>query len=179
MFEQKLSDKEILARQHAKHAEKRTVPLVVILNHIRSLYNVGSIFRTADGIGIEKLWLCGITGTPGSSRSMISKTALGAEKVVDWGYAWDAVSVARLYKAHGYEIVLLEQIKGSHPYNLYQPKKPVCLVLGNEVEGISDEFLKLCDVPLEIEMAGLKNSLNVSVAFGIVAYDIKHKLSKS
>ncbi len=175
---QKLTDNEILARQRAKHAERKRVRLVVILNHIRSLYNVGSIFRTADGIGIEKLWLCGITGTPGSSRTTISKTALGAEMVVNWEYAWDAHSVARVYKAHGYEIVLLEQIKGARSFEEYQPaNKPVCLVLGNEVEGVSDELLKLCDVPIEIEMAGLKNSLNVSVAFGIVAYDIKRKLS--
>ncbi len=174
---QKLTDKEILARQRAKRAERKPIPLVVILNHIRSLYNVGSIFRTADGIGVEKLWLCGITGTPVSSRLVISKTALGAEKAVDWGYAWDALSVARLYKTHGYEIVLLEQIKEACSYEVYRPSRPVCLVLGNEVEGVSDEFLKLCDVPIEIEMAGLKNSLNVSVAFGIVAYDIKRKLS--
>ncbi|MDR4505338.1 MAG: RNA methyltransferase [Candidatus Scalindua sp.] len=173
----KLTDNEILVRQRTKYAERQSVPLVVILNHIRSLYNVGSIFRTADGVGVEKLWLCGITGTPGSSRSVISKTALGAEKVVNWSYAWDAVSVARLYKAHGYEIVLLEQINSARSYHLYQPGRPVCLVLGNEVEGVSDEFLKLCDVPVEIEMSGLKNSLNVSVAFGIVAYDIKRKLS--
>ncbi|MDR4496634.1 MAG: RNA methyltransferase [Candidatus Scalindua sp.] len=174
---QKLTYKEILARQRAKQADRKCIPLVVILNHIRSLYNVGSIFRTADAIGIEKLWLCGITGTPGTSRTTISKTALGAEKAVNWEYAWDALSVAQVYKDHGYEIVLLEQIKGARPYQLYRPSKPVCLVLGNEVEGVSDEFLKLCDVPVEIEMTGLKNSLNVSVAFGIVAYDIKRKMS--
>lgn len=170
----KLSHSELLNRQRKQIQAQESIPISVVLNDVRSLYNVGSIFRTADGAGVEKIWLCGITGIPGTARSRIEKTALGAEKKVPWEYRRDSLSVIRELKTKGYEIVLLEQIEESIPYQEYEPDRPVCLVVGNEISGVSDGLLDLADRAIEIEMSGLKNSLNVTVAFGVAAYHIKN-----
>ncbi len=169
----KLTHQEILARQHQKLQEAR-LPFCVVLNDIRSLFNVGSIFRTADGAGIEKLWLCGITGYP--PQSEISKTALGAEARVAWEHVRDVKKVITNLKQKHYQIVLLEQMTQSIPYQKFHPQSPVCLVVGNEIGGISDEIVDLCDAAVDIEMTGIKNSLNASVAFGIVVYHFRHCL---
>lgn len=171
----KLSHFELVARQ-IKRKQEAKLPFCVVLNDIRSLYNVGSIFRTVDGVGVEKLWLCGITGHPPDSQ--ISKTALGAENVVSWEYRKEACSVLHELKAKGYQIVFLEQLAESIPFQHYEPEpvKPICLVAGNEISGVSDELISLCDQTIEIEMAGLKNSLNVTVALGIVAYHIRNRI---
>lgn len=171
----KLSHPELVARQQARKKEPR-LPFCVVLNNIRSLYNVGSIFRTADGAGVEKLWICGITGHPPDTQ--ISKTALGAEMEVPWEYRRDACEVLRELKLRGYQIVFLEQLAESTPYQDFRPLGPICLVLGNEIAGVSEELVALCDKTLEIEMAGLKNSLNVAVAFGVVAYHIRNHALK-
>jgi len=169
----KLSHSELVARQKTQQ-EAPKLPFCVVLNNIRSLYNVGSIFRTADGVGVEKLWICGITGHPPDTQ--IAKTALGAEMKVPWEYRREACEVLRELRLRGYQIVFLEQLAESTPYQDFRPTSPMCLVLGNEVSGVSDELVTLCDKTLEIEMAGLKNSLNVSVAFGVVAYHFRHCL---
>lgn len=171
----KLSHPELVVRQQTRQKDPR-LPFCAVLNDIRSLYNVGSIFRTADGAGVEKLWLCGITGHPPDTQ--ISKTALGAEKEVPWEYRRDAREVLRELKAKGYRIVFLEQLAESIPYQDYRPSGPVCLVIGNEISGVSDGLVSLCDETIEIEMAGLKNSLNVSVAFGVVVFHIGNFLRK-
>jgi len=167
----KLSHSELVARQEKLRKEAK-LPFCVVLNDIRSLYNVGSIFRTADGAGVEKLWLCGITGHPPDTQ--ISKTALGAEKEVPWEYRRDVLTLLKELKSKGYRIVFLEQLAESIAYQDYRSSGPLCLVLGNEISGVSEELVALCDETLEIEMAGLKNSLNVSVAFGIVAYHFRN-----
>ena len=169
----KLSHPELVSRQEMLRKEPK-LPFCAVLNDIRSLYNVGSIFRTADGVGIEKMWICGITGHPPDSQ--ISKTALGAENEVPWEYRRDAREVLRELKALGYRIVFLEQLAESIPYQDYKPCAPVCLILGNEISGVSEDLIGLCDTTLEIEMAGAKNSLNVTVAFGIVAYHIRNRM---
>ena len=169
----KLTHEEVVNRQKEKMEEER-LPFCVVLNNIRSLHNVGSIFRTADGAGVGKIYLCGITGYPPNNQ--ITKTALGAEQRVPWEYAQDAVQIISQLKEKKYQIVLLEQTKNSILYEDFIPKKPVCLVVGNEVEGIADGILPYCDQAVEIEMAGLKNSLNVSVAFGIIAYYFREVL---
>ena len=166
----KLSHKEIVERQQARMQQPR-IPLTIVLNNIRSLYNVGSIFRTADGAGVEKIWLCGITGFP--PQAQLAKTALGAEDRVLWEHSEDALSVIRDLKKKGFQVVLLEQMEGSLDYHAFVPQGPVCLVVGNEISGISDEIIQLCDAAIEIEMDGVKNSLNVAVAFGIVTYHIR------
>jgi tRNA G18 (ribose-2'-O)-methylase SpoU len=170
----KLTHQEIVARQEQKSREAR-LPFTVVLNNIRSLYNVGSIFRTADGAGVEKIWLCGYTGYP--PQSQIAKTALGAEQRVPWEHHQDAVVVIQQLKKQGYTIVLLEQLDQSIEYHQFVPPGPVCLVVGNEIEGISEGLLPYCDCALEIAMSGVKNSLNVAVAFGIIAYHWNYYLT--
>ena len=169
----KLTHEEIVHRQTNKLNEPR-LPFCVVLNNIRSLHNVGSIFRTADGVGVEKIWLCGITGYP--PQGGITKTALGAEDHVFWEYRQDGLGLLKNLKAKGYQIVLLEQMQGAIAHDKFLPKSPVCLVIGNEISGVSNEWLKICDVAVEIDMAGIKNSLNVAVAFGVMAYQIRSRL---
>ena len=163
---EKLTHQELITRQAAKKSAK--LPICALLNNIRSIHNVGSIFRTADGAGLEKLWLCGITPIPPSLQ--LTKTALGAEKIVPWEYRQNAKVCIEELKNQGYEIVALEQTRQSIPHNEFRSQRPVCLIVGNEIGGVGDELVPLCDTSLEIEMRGVKNSLNVSVAFGIVAY---------
>jgi len=169
----KLTHEEIVARQVKKMGHKR-LPFCVVLDNIRSLHNVGAIFRTADAVGVEKLWLCGATGYP--PQGGIAKTALGAQDHVPWEYHADALSVIRRLRSQGYQIVLLEQMQGSIPHDKFIPKPPVCLVVGNEVTGLGDGLVCACDAAIEIDMAGVKNSLNAAVAFGVAAYQIRCKI---
>ena len=171
----KLSHEEIVTRQ-VKKSDNPRLPLCVVLNNIRSLHNVGTIFRTADGAGIEKIWLCGITGYP--PQGGIAKTALGAEDHVPWEYREDVLSLLKGLKTQGYQIVLLEQMQGSVAHDKFKPKSPLCLVVGNEIEGISESLQELCDAAIEIEMDGIKNSLNVAVAFGIAAFQLRSQFKK-
>ncbi len=171
----KLTHEELLNRQAGQSS--LPLPFHVVLNDVRSLHNVGSIFRTADGAGVAKLWICGITGFPPDSK--ISKTALGAEKSVPWEYRRDPAALLRELKEQGFKIVLLEQMEKSVPYEVFEPEAPVCLVLGNEIAGVTPELGSLCDSAVEIEMAGVKNSLNVTVAFGIVAYRFRQVLREA
>lgn len=171
----KLTHQELLARQ--QNVSELKLPFSVILNDVRSLYNVGSIFRTADGAGVEKIWLCGITGTPPQPK--ILKTALGAESSVPWEHRQDVLALIKELKNAGYQIVLLEHTEGGMSYSEFIPDAPVCLVLGNEINGISAELVDSCDAAIEIEMAGLKNSLNVTVAFGVIAYEFRKHLKQS
>ena len=166
---QKLSHEEIVNRQVAM-VEKPRLPVVVVLNNIRSLHNVGTIFRTADGAGVQKIWLCGITGYP--PQGGITKTALGAENHVPWEYGEDILAVVRKLKAEGYQLVLLEQMKGSVSHDLFKPKFPVCLVVGNEIQGVNESLGSVAYASIEIEMHGIKNSLNVAVAFGVSVYQL-------
>ena len=169
----KLTHEEIVSRQ-VKKADSPRLPLCVVLNNIRSLHNVGTIFRTADGAGVEKLWLCGITGYP--PQGGIAKTALGAESHVPWEYRENVLAIIKELKEKGYQIVLLEQMHGSVRHDVFKPKAPVCLVIGNEVEGIAESLQSLSDAAVEIEMNGIKNSLNVAVAFGIAVYQLRSQL---
>lgn len=172
----KLSHEEIVARQVQRSRAPR-IPLVVVLDNIRSLHNVGSIFRTADGIGVQKIYLCGITGYP--PQADIAKTALGAEEIVPWEYQRDTVSLVTSLKREGYEVVMLEQAEGSVSYEAYIPQRPVALVVGNEIGGVNDELVALCDSAIEIEMAGVKNSINVSVAFGVAGFHLRNVMKRS
>ena len=163
----KLTHEEVVNRQKEKLQEPR-LPFVVVLNNIRSLYNVGAIFRTSDGAGVGKIWICGITGHP--PNNMIAKTALDAQDHVPWEYREDIYVLLWELKEQGYQIVMLEQTEESCPHQDFKPQAPVCLVLGNEIEGVGQDISSYCDAAVEIEMAGIKNSLNVAVAFGVIAY---------
>ena len=172
----KLTHQELLKRQK-KQTRGCRLPFCVVLNNIRSLYNVGSIFRTCDGAGVEKLFLCGITGHP--PNNMIAKTALDAQDHVPWEYRENIFEVLRDLKNDGYRLVFLEQMAESLPYQDLLIDGKTALVIGNEITGVSKDILFYCDQAIEIEMAGAKNSLNVAVAFGIVAYHIRNQFLKA
>jgi len=147
--------------------------LVIILHNIRSAYNVGSIFRTVDAAGINKIYLSGYTPTPADDK--VKKTALGAEKLVTWEkYGQIALLIDKLRKS-GFLIVALEQSKKSVDYRKFEPKFPLALIVGNEVKGLSKAVLKNMDEVIAIPMHGKKESLNVSVAAGIALYKIIEK----
>lgn len=153
--------------------------LAVILDNVRSVHNVGSIFRTADGAGFEKVYCCGITPGPldrfKKVRTDFAKVALGAEASVAWEAGESTATVVKRLHLEGWKIFAMEQAKNSVPYFSAPIDEKIALVLGAEVEGVSREVLALADAILEIPMGGKKESLNVSVAFGIVAYDILRK----
>lgn len=153
---------------------------VVICDDLRSLHNIGSVFRTADGAGVDKIYLCGISGRPDSEKAKgkISKVALGAEESTEWEYARHAWRVVGKLKAEGFDIVSLEQNRDSIDLADYEPKFPVALIIGNENKGVKKSLLKKSDRIIEIPMKGRKESLNVSVAFGIAAYHIGKFLEK-
>jgi tRNA G18 (ribose-2'-O)-methylase SpoU len=146
----------------------------VIAHNIRSLYNVGSIFRTADAFGVKKIYLTGYTGTPANPAhaKKIGKVALGAEKWLEWEYYRSAAILIKRLKSEGIKIVGLENNVHSQSIKKFHPKFPLALVLGEEVKGIPKPLLKLCDSVVEIPMVGKKESLNVSVAFGIAAFKL-------
>ena len=145
---------------------------VVICDGLRSLFNVGSVFRTSDGVGVDKIYLCGITGKPDTEKAerKISKVALGAQRLVQWEYARQSWRIVEKLKKEGYQIVSLEQTKNSITYTDYKPKFPIALIVGNEGKGVKKSLLSRSDVIIDIPMSGTKESLNVSVAFGIAAY---------
>lgn len=144
------------------------LPMVVLVDNVRSLWNVGSIFRTADAFGARQLVLCGITGCP--PRSQIAKTALGAEQAVPWRYEADTLEALEHVHAAGYEVVALETTAAAVPLEEMRWPRKICLVIGNEVAGVSPQVLERYPCHLRIPMLGLKDSLNVAVAFGIAAY---------
>ncbi|MBD3289189.1 TrmH family RNA methyltransferase [candidate division KSB1 bacterium] len=149
-------------------------PVSVLLDNIRSLYNVGSIFRTSDAAGVEKIYLCGITGEP--PRAEIHKAALGAEESVPWEKESDPLKVVHRLKKAGYKIVVLEHTDAGNLYHQANYEAPLCLVVGHEITGITDEVVNMADMAIEIPMAGLKQSLNVSVAYGIAIFEIMKQI---
>ena len=148
---------------------------VVICDSLRSLHNVGSVFRTGDGVGIDKVYLCGITGIPDTQKHerQISKVALGAQNYIEWEYVKQSWRLVDKLKKEGYQIVSLEQTSRSISYTKFKPKFPLALIIGNEGKGVKKSLLKRSDKIIDIPMCGQKESLNVSVAFGIVSYWIR------
>lgn len=153
-------------------AEK--MPLVVVLDNVRSMHNVGSVFRTCDAFRAEGVVLCGITATP--PQNEIHKTALGAEESVGWQYTEDTCEAVRRLQAEGYTVLAVEQCEGSTMLplthaDIITPEKKYAVVLGNEVHGVQQEVINLCDGCLEIPQFGTKHSLNVSVTAGIIIWE--------
>jgi tRNA G18 (ribose-2'-O)-methylase SpoU len=175
----KLSYREITERRLTKEEirEAERYPIYSILDNIRSLHNVGSIFRTADAVRLEKLYLTGITGSP--PRKEIDKTALGAVETVPWEYHQDVISLIATLKEKNIKIVVLEHTSHSQSFQDFRPDFPVCLVVGNEVFGTQDKIVELADAALEIPMYGSKQSLNVTIAYGVVIYDLLFKYLKT
>lgn len=149
------------------------IPVSIVLDNVRSLYNVGAFFRTADAAACEKLYLCGITGRP--PKPGISKTALGAEETVSWEHHSSAGDLIRQLRDRRYEIAAVETSVHSVDLFDWQPKYPVCLVFGHEVDGLPPALLDLSDTHVRIPMLGRKHSLNVATAGGIVLYELLRK----
>lgn len=152
------------------------IPLVVVLDNIRSLNNIGSVFRTSDAFLIESVLLCGITARP--PHRDIQKTALGATESVDWSYHETTVSAVEKLKADGYEVLAIEQAETTVPLNEVevQNDKKYAVVLGNEVTGVDQQVIDMADHCVEIPQYGTKHSLNISVCTGIVLYTLFQKL---
>ena len=153
--------------------ENLRLPAAILLDNVRSMYNVGAFFRTADAAAVEKLYLCGITGRP--PKRAIAKTALGADEVVAWEHAWEPAPLVEDLRARGYEIAAVAT--SVHAVDLFDwtPRFPVCVVFGHEVEGIRPEVSALCDTHVRIPMLGTKHSLNVATAGGVVIYELLRK----
>lgn len=153
--------------------DEALLPVAVLLDDIRSMYNVGAFFRAADGVGLEKLCLCGITAHP--PKNAITKTALGAEETVSWQHDWDAVQMAKSLQQSGFEIVAIETSPNAIDLFEWQPKFPLCVAFGNEVAGLRPELLEMAQTHVRIPMQGKKNSLNVATAGGVVLYELLRK----
>jgi 23S rRNA (guanosine2251-2'-O)-methyltransferase len=146
------------------------MPVVLVVDNVRSLYNVGSIFRSCDGVAVEKLWLCGYTPHP--PRREIDKTALGATESVPWQHVHDVREALVRVRDDGFRIAALEQTDAGRSLFTVAPEDfPLALVIGNEIDGVSDEALALCDMAFELPMRGAKHSLNVAVAAGVALYE--------
>ncbi|SRR6266540_2128538 len=173
---------------------ERKQKFVLIAHNIRSIFNVGSLFRTADAVGIDKIYLTGYTPTPhqanpltanrrgglgaGQAPDRMAKTALGAEKSVLWEYYFQARRLLKQLKAQKFFIVALEQSKKSIDYRKFEPKFPLALIIGSEIGGLSRQILKYCDTTIELPMRGKKESLNVAVATGVALYKIIESRTK-
>ncbi len=171
----KLTHDEIAVRRTQRTNLQATprLPIYVLVDSVRSLYNVGSIFRTSDGAWIQKLFLCGFTPHP--PRKEIEKTALGATESVPWEYRKDPLEVVLELKQRGVTICILEQTTRSIPYTAVSPSQfPVCLIIGNEITGVSHRLVEAADISIEIPMVGTKQSLNVAVAYGIAVFELVH-----
>lgn len=157
-----------------KNADK--LPLTLVVDNVRSLNNIGSLFRTSDGFGLERILLCGISATPPSAE--IHKTALGAENSVDWEYHASTMDAIEALHGQGYTVCCLEQVKGSVMLQDFVPSgsEKYALVVGNEVDGVDPAVVDACDVYLEIPQRGTKHSLNVSVSAGIAIWQIASRL---
>ncbi len=166
----KVTEMGRISVEEFRSAEK--TPLVVVLDHVRSLYNVGSVFRTADAFRLQGICLCGITATP--PHPEIHKTALGAEDSVQWNYFAQTQEAVNWLKENGYTLLAIEQCQGStmlQDFRVEKDKK-YAIILGNEVKGVQQEVVDMCDGCIEIPQFGTKHSMNVSVTAGIVIWSI-------
>ena len=165
----KITELNRISAEEFKEAKK--LPLIVVLDNVRSQYNVGSVFRTSDAFRVESIYLCGISATP--PHQEIHKTALGAEDTVDWKYFKDTTEAIKELKKSGYFIYSIEQVEGSVMLQNLQlnKSKKYAVVLGNEVKGVQQEVVNLSDGCIEIPQFGTKHSLNVSTTAGIVIWD--------
>ena len=170
----KITELNRLTVDEFKQANK--LPLAVILDEVRSLHNIGSVFRTSDAFLVERIYLCGITATP--PHPEMHKTALGAEDTVDWKYVKHTLEAVEELHNEGYTVLAIEQVEGSTMLDELElePDKKYAIVMGNEVKGVQQEVIDACDGCIEIPQYGTKHSLNVSVTAGIVIWDLFKKL---
>jgi tRNA G18 (ribose-2'-O)-methylase SpoU len=175
----KLENKELERKSVTAFKEATKTPLIIILDDIRSLHNIGSVFRTADAFLIEKIYLCGITAIPPNKE--IHKTALGATETVAWEYQKDILNVINKLKSENVPVFAVEQVENAIFLQNFQVEKnkKYALVFGNEVYGVSQKAIELCDGSIEIPQLGTKHSLNISVSAGIVIWDLFQKMDRT
>ncbi|MDM1395860.1 RNA methyltransferase [Myroides odoratimimus] len=168
----KLANSELDRKNVEEFKASEKTPIIVVLDDVRSLHNIGSVFRTCDAFLVEKVYLCGITATPPNKE--IHKTALGATETVEWEYAKDVVEVVKSLKESGVSVQSVEQVENSVMLNDFKISEGAkyALVFGNEVKGVNQEVVNLSDGVIEIPQLGTKHSLNISVSAGIVIWDL-------
>jgi len=173
----KLKLDELKRASVAEFKTQQKLPVVVVLDNVRSMHNIGSIFRTGDGFAVEKICLCGISAQP--PHREIEKTALGATQSIDWSYYAEVTDAIIALKAEGYIIIAIEQAENSTMLNEYAPSEneKYALVFGNEVNGVSDDVMTMADGCIEIPQFGTKHSFNIVVSAGIVLWDFFAKLN--
>lgn len=173
----KLANEELNRKSLDEFKESSKTPIVIVLDNVRSLNNVGSVFRTADAFLIDAVYLCGITGTPPNKE--IQKTALGATESVTWKYTPTTLEAISELKAQGYLICSIEQAEAAVMLNNFIPAKnqKIAMVFGNEVKGVEQEVIDKSDYVIEIPQVGTKHSLNIAVSVGIVVWDVFLKLA--
>ncbi len=174
----KLKNSELDRKSIEEFKKAVKTPLIIILDNIRSLNNVGSVFRTADAFLIEKIYLCGITAIP--PHKDIHKTALGATESVDWEYQKEIISLIKKLQEKGTKVFAIEQADGAISLENFEVNEDhkYAFVLGNEVKGVSQDAISQCDSVIEIPQEGTKHSLNIAVASGVVLWDFYQKLKK-
>jgi len=177
-FMRKLANDELDRKNIDEFKEAKKTPLLIILDDIRSLHNIGSVFRTSDAFLIEKIYLCGITAIPPNKE--IHKTALGATETVEWEYEKDVLTVLAKLKEAQISVFAIEQVENAVMLNDFKVEKATkyALIFGNEVKGVSQEAIKSCDGVIEIPQLGTKHSLNISVSAGIVVWDLFQKINR-
>ena len=174
----KLENNELQRKSIEDFKNATKTPLIIILDDVRSLHNIGSVFRTADAFLIEKIYLCGITAVPPNKE--IQKTALGATETVVWEYAESVIEVIRKLQQENIAVYAIEQVENAIFLDDFMPIKnsKTAVIFGNEVFGVSQEAIKICDGTIEIPQLGTKHSLNISVSVGIVVWDLFCKIGK-
>jgi 23S rRNA (guanosine2251-2'-O)-methyltransferase len=172
----KLANSELSRKDQEEFKQASKTPIIIVLDDVRSLHNIGSVFRTADAFLVEKIYLCGITATPPNKE--IHKTALGATDTVAWEYSKDVLEVINLLKTDGVKVLAIEQVEDAMLLQDFEPDTDTkyALVFGNEVKGVAQEAVSMCDGVIEIPQLGTKHSLNISVSAGIVVWDVFRKL---
>ncbi|CAL65236.1 RNA methyltransferase [Christiangramia forsetii] len=176
MEKRKLLNSELDRKSVDQFKKAEKTPIIVILDNVRSLNNIGSVFRSADAFLIQKIYLCGITAQP--PHKDIQKTALGATDTVTWEYVENTVSLVKKLKAEGIKVYAIEQAEGATMLNDFVPEKhqTTAVVFGNEVKGVQQEVVSASDAVIEIPQLGSKHSLNISVSTGVVLWDLFSKL---
>lgn len=175
-FHKKLKLTELQRDSLSDYKNKEKIPLIIVLDNIRSMSNIGSVFRTSDAFLIKEIHLCGITSSPPNKE--IHKTALGATESVKWTYFEETIDSIKKLKSDGYQIVSVEQVENSISLDQFKIKKqsPIALVFGNEVKGVDQNVIDLSDSCIEIPQFGTKHSLNIAVSAGIVIWDVFNKM---
>lgn len=173
---QKLKLDELNRVSVAEFKEQEKLPVIVVLDNVRSMHNIGSIFRTGDGFSIAGIYLCGITAQP--PHREIEKTALGATQSVSWQHFENTTDAIAALRADGYEIIAIEQASGSTMLHTFQPlsDRKYALIFGNEVNGVDEEVMKIVDKCIEIPQFGTKHSFNITISAGVVLWDFFAKL---